>query len=94
MADFRFQPHSREEALAQELAERLGDPDGLPFYLKVTRRYSETFIRSILSRVLEYPPERIRTSRGALFNWLIRHHGERANHDGPAADPRDRSRHP
>jgi hypothetical protein len=89
MADLRFQPQSREEALAQELAERLGDPEGLPFYLKVARRYSETNIRSILSRVLEYPPERIQKSRGALFNWLIRHHGERANHTDPAADPRD-----
>jgi hypothetical protein len=89
MADHRFQPQSREEALAQELAERLGDPDGLPFYLKVARRYSETFIRSMLSRVLEYPPERIQKSRGALFNWLIRHHGDHPNPNGPAADPRD-----
>jgi len=55
MADLRFQPQSREEALAQELAERLGDPEGLLLYLKVARRYSETCIRSILSRVLEYP---------------------------------------
>jgi hypothetical protein len=89
MADLRFQPQSREEALAQELGERLGDPEGLPFYLKVARRYSETFIRSMLSRVLEYPPERIQKSRGALFNWLIHHHGEHPNTNGPAADPRD-----
>jgi hypothetical protein len=81
MADFRFQPQSREEALAQELAERLGDPGGLPSYLKDARRYSEPFIRSILSQGLEYPPERIQKSRGALFNWLIRHHKER-NHAG------------
>jgi hypothetical protein len=25
--------------------------------------------------VLEVPDERIRTSRGALFNWLIHRHG-------------------
>jgi hypothetical protein len=75
MADFPLQPQNREEALAQELAERLTDPEGLPFYLIVARRYAESSIRSILGRVLEYPPERIRKSRGALFNWLIRRHG-------------------
>jgi hypothetical protein len=89
MADHRFQPQSREEALAQELAERLGDPKGLPFYLKIVRRYSETFIRSMLGRVLEYPPERIHKSRGALFNWLIRHHGERPHNPDPDPDARD-----
>jgi hypothetical protein len=84
MADFTFHPQGRGEALAQELAERLGDPQGLLFYLKVTRRYSESFIRSMLGRVLEFPPERIRTSRGALFNWLIRHHGAaRTKADSP-----------
>jgi len=70
-----YHPQTREEYLAQELAERLGDPQGLALYLKVARRYTESSIRQILGRVLEVPDERIRTSRGALFNWLIHRHG-------------------
>ena len=84
-----FQPNSREEYLAQELAERLDDPKGLPLYLNITRRYSESSIRQMLGRVLEMPPDRIRTSRGALFNWLMHHYGERSPHQRSNPDPRD-----
>ena len=89
MLDYAFHPHTREEYLAQELAERLVDPQGLPLYLKVARRYTESSIRQILGRVLEVPEERIRTSRGALFNWLIHRHGKQrsANDTPPDARP-------
>jgi hypothetical protein len=83
-----YHPQTREEYLAQELAERLEDPQGLPLYLKVARRYTESSIRQILGRVMEVPDERIRTSRGALFNWLIHRHGKRLNPTDPAADAR------
>ena len=84
MPNYNYHPQTREEYLAQELAERLGDPQGLPLYLKVARRYTESSIRQILGRVMEVPDERIRTSRGALFNWLIHRHGtQRSPNDTP-----------
>ena len=89
MPDYHhFHPQTREEYLAQELAERLGDPQGLPLYLTVARRYTEFSIRQILGRVLEVPDERIRTSRGALFNWLIHRYGTPNNTHPPAPDAR------
>jgi hypothetical protein len=88
MPNYSFHPHTREEYLAQELAERLGDPQGLPLYLKVAKRYSESSIRQILVRVLEVPDERIRTSRGALFNWLIQRHGKRFSPNDTTPDAR------
>ena len=88
MPHFAFHPETREEYLAQELAERLGDPQGLPLYLKVARRYTESSIRQILGRALEVPAERIRTSRGALFNWLIQRHGQRLTPNDTPADAR------
>ena len=88
MSNYPFHPHTREESLAQELTERLGDPQGLPLYLKVARRYTESSIRQILGRVMEVPDERIRTSRGALFNWLIQRHGTRLNANDTPADAR------
>ena len=88
MDDQDFQPNTREEHLAQELADRLGDPEGLPFYLKVAHRYSEPHIRATLSRVMETPRDRIRTSRGALFNWLLRHYGDRSQQSRSDSNPR------
>ena len=73
MSDFEFEATSREELLAEELAERLGDPDGLPYYLTVVHSYPEAEIRKVLGMVLEVPEDRIRISRGALFNWYISH---------------------
>ena len=76
MSSLYFQPDSHAEALAQELAERLHDPDGLPFYLAISERLPESVIRSVLRIVMEVPDDRIRVSRGALFNWLLHHYGE------------------
>ena len=83
-----YQPQTREEYLAQELAERLGDLQGLLLYLKVARRYTEASMRHILGRVMEVPDERIRTSRGALFNWLIQRHGIRLSSNDSPPDAR------
>ena len=88
MPNYNYHPQTREEYLAQELAERLGDPQGLPLYLTVARRYTESSIRQILGRVMEVPDERIRTSRGALFNWLIHRHGTRLSSNDTAPDAR------
>ena len=78
-----FQPNTREEALAQELAARLGDPDGLPVYMKIATRYPESVIRQMLGRALAVPQDRIRTSRGALFTWLMHHYGTRSYPEHP-----------
>ncbi len=86
MSDAHFHPHTREEYLAQELMERLGDPQGQPLYLKVARRYTEFSIRQILGQVMEVPDARIRTSRGALFNWLIHRYGIRHSTHNPTPD--------
>ena len=88
MPNYPFHPQKREEYLAQELAERLDDPQGLALYLKVARRYTESSIRQILGRVMEVPDERIRTSRGALFNWLIHRHGTRLSTNDTPTDTR------
>ena len=64
-------PKTREESLALEIAEKLGDQKNAPFYLKMAETYSEHRIREVLEKVERVPEERIRVSRGALFNWLI-----------------------
>jgi len=57
--------------LANEIASTLKDPEALPLYLQYTRKYNEDFLRSRLKRVMQVDQEKIRTSRGALFTYLI-----------------------
>ena len=89
MSTEHFKPQTREELLAADVAEALGDRAGFPYYLTIARRYPESHIRAVLRQVTEVPAERIRTSRGALFNWLIHHYdADSNNHTGAAPDSR------
>ena len=65
-------PKTREESFALEIAEKLSDQKNAPFYLKMAETYPERRIREVLEKVERVPEERIRVSRGALFNWRIR----------------------
>lgn len=75
-----FKPKTREELLALDLAITLQDINGLSFYLSLTRKYPETLLRKVLSEVKEIPHEKIKKSRGALFNHLIQKYDKEANH--------------
>lgn len=77
--DFRknFKPKTREELLAFDLMNSLDDYQSFPLYLSYARKYPESFLREMLSKVNQTPTQRIKKSRGALFNFLVRHHAER-----------------
>jgi len=75
-ASKEFQPRTREELLALDLAEGLNDKKSLRLYLSYARRYPEHFLRRTLSEVKEIPSQRIKKSRGALFNHIIRKYGK------------------
>ena len=62
---------TKEELLAKDLAEGLDDKVNLGFYLSVSRKYPEDFLRKIYSQVKEIPLSKIKKSKGALFNYLI-----------------------
>ena len=65
---------ARQELLAWDLAWALNDPEGIRFYRYCARLYPEAQLRRILAGVMEIPPEKIRRSRAALFNFLIQKH--------------------
>jgi hypothetical protein len=69
----------RKEQLARDLAKALNDPTGLRLYLSYAERYPEFFLRKILGVVRKIPDEKIKKSRGALFNHLIQKYGEKAS---------------
>lgn len=62
----------QETKLALELADALNDRESLQAYLGFTRKYSETFLRRILTRVLAIPESKIKKTRGALFTFLVK----------------------
>lgn len=64
-------PRTREEILAWDLAVALKDKKGLPFYISCTKRYPEPLLRRVLAEVMTVPDEKIKKSRGALFNYLV-----------------------
>jgi len=66
-----FKPRTREELLAVDLAVALDDYHGLPLYISLAKKYPEAFLRNILGQVRGIPQEKIKKSRGALFNHLV-----------------------
>jgi len=66
---------TKEERLAREIADALSDTEALPIYTGFAYKYKEEFLRKILQRVLSIPQDQIRKTRGALFTYLIKQHG-------------------
>lgn len=66
-----FKPRTREELLAVDLAVALDDYHGLPLYISLAKKHPEAFLRNILGQVRGIPQEKIKKSRGALFNHLV-----------------------
>lgn len=78
-----FKPQTEKELLAIDLAEALNDNKNLPLYLSYCKRYPEQLLRRVLSEVKEMPQERIRKSRGALFNYLVQKSANKQNNQNP-----------
>ncbi len=67
-----FKPKTREELLAVDIAKALNDEKGLAYYLSLSRKYPEFILRDVLGQVKETPVDKIKKSKGALFNYLIK----------------------
>jgi hypothetical protein len=57
--------------LAMDIATALGDHKNLALYISYSRRYPVSLLRRVLGEVKEIPSEKIKKSRGALFNYLV-----------------------
>ena len=78
-----FVPRTRQELLALDLAKGLGDPNGLGLYLSVAHKYPESVLRRALAEIRELPADKIRKSRGALFNHIVQEHAAPPRHPRP-----------
>ena len=71
-----FKLKTRKELLAFDLAKALNDSKSLPFYLSVARKYPESLLRKLLGETREIPSNKIKRSRAALFNYLLKLHAK------------------
>ena len=65
----------KEEKLAREIADALDDNDSLIVHIGFAEKYSESFLRKTLQKVLSLPQDQIRKTRGALFTYLVKQNG-------------------
>ena len=71
-----FKPKTRKELLALDVAKELNDTKNLPLYLHYAKKYSDPLIRKVLGEVKETPFEKIKKSKAALFNYLIKKYAQ------------------
>ena len=69
-----------ETQFAYELAEALNDKEAIQMYISYVHRFSEALLREMLVKVLSVPENKIRKTRGALFNYLIQQHAAKAKY--------------
>jgi len=68
-----------ENLSAHELASSLNDLESIELYDSYVENYPPELIRKFLAEVMALPDHKIKKSRAALFNYLIRKYG-RNNH--------------
>jgi len=61
----------KSKELAMDIARALEDQENLALYISYCRRYPLPLLRRVLDEVRQIPSEKIKRSRGALFNYLV-----------------------
>jgi hypothetical protein len=64
--------NTKHEELALEIARGLGEEQFLPIYRSFVLRYSEEVVLRAYQEAIEFPAEKIRKTRGAIFNYLLK----------------------
>lgn len=59
-------------SFAEELAEALRNPEGIPIYEAYVRKYPKELLRRVLAEVRETPDWKIVKSRAHLFTYLLK----------------------
>ena len=67
------------DQVAMDMATALNDRQNLPLYHSYSRKYPESLLRKVLSEVKQVPTEKIKKSRGALFNYLVQRYVQKSS---------------
>jgi len=74
-----FIPDDENDLLATDLAQTLNDLPSLLLYIAYSRKYPHGLLRKVLGEVMEVPINKIKKSRGALFNHLVQKYAKHNN---------------
>jgi len=61
----------KSKELAMDIAQALEDQENLALYISYCRKYPLSLLKKVLDEVRQIPSEKIKRSRGALFNYLV-----------------------
>ncbi len=67
-----YQSQTREELIASDIASGLKDSTNTQHFIDLAKKYPESLLRRALSEVRVMPDSKIKKSRTALFNYLIK----------------------
>ena len=76
----QFKPRNESDLLAIDMATLLHDQKNLVLYRSYSKKYPAWLLRRVLSEVKQLPPEKIKKSRGALFNYLVQTYAKKNTH--------------
>lgn len=72
---------NQQEELARRIARGLGEEDSLPIFRAIVKRHPDSIIRRAYEETLAVPPQKIRKSRGAIFNYLVKKYARKDPQD-------------
>ena len=70
-------PLINQDLLAYEICSAFKDEKNRPLYLSYVRKYPLEIIRRAFDEAVKLPTHKIRKNRGALFNYLVKHHAQK-----------------
>ena len=69
---------TREELVAADIASGLKDSKNMLRFINLAKKYPESVLRRALSEIREVPDHKIKKSRTALYNYLIKEYATRS----------------
>jgi len=69
-------PQIHQELLAYEICSAFKDEKNRPLYLSYVRKYPLEIIKRAFDEAGRLPPDKIRKTRGALFNYLVKRYAK------------------
>lgn len=76
----QFKPRNESDLLAVDIATLLHDQKNLALYRSYCKKYPSSLLRKVMDEVKQLPPEKIKKSRGALFNYLVQTYAKKNTH--------------
>jgi|GEM_PF-4913481 len=71
-----FEPKTRADTLALEIAREFADEPHLPAYRSICATHDETLVRRAFSHVKAMPENKIKKSRRALFIHIVKQNAQ------------------